>query len=131
MTTTKKLTKRDHFTAILNQYALTDEHRAFIEHELELLAKKNSSERKPTKAQMENDAIRAQILAEMEEDRLYTISEMIKELPSCADLENQRISGLFRTMYDKDFPENPECPIQRIEEKRKAYFRLNPNCGNY
>ena len=117
MTTTKKLTKRDHFTALLNlsevkaNPTLVD----FIEHELELLAKKNSAEKKPTAVQVANDGIKDAIYDGMQENRLYTITELIKEIPECAELTNQRVSALIRQMM----PER----IERVEDKRKAYFR--------
>lgn len=117
MTTSKKLTKRDHFTALLNlsevkaNPVLVD----FIEHELELLAKKNSAEKKPTAVQVANEGIKDAIYDAMQENRLYTITELIKEVPECAELTNQRVSALIRQMM----PER----IERVEEKRKAYFR--------
>lgn len=117
MTTSKKLTKRDHFTTLLNlsevnaNPVLVD----FIEHELELLAKKNSAEKKPTAVQVANEGIKDAIYDAMQENRLYTITELIKEVPECAELTNQRVSALIRQMM----PER----IERVEEKRKAYFR--------
>ena len=116
--TTKKLTKRDHFNALLN----LEEVKAnptlveFIEHELELLAKKNAADKKPTAQQTANKAICEAIVEGMEPNRLYTITEIIKEIPECADLTNQRVSALVRGMLD--------VSIERVEEKRKAYFRL-------
>lgn len=122
MKNTKKMTKKDYFAILRSSYPVTaedyDEVIAFIDHELELLAKKNSAEKKPTAVQVANESIKADILASMEKDRLYTITEMIKEIPSCADLTNQRVSALVRQMYDCAEP-----TIERIEDKRKAYFR--------
>ena len=46
--TNKKMTKREMFEQIKTNYNLTDAEKAFIDHELELLAKKNASETKPT-----------------------------------------------------------------------------------
>ena len=118
MTTSKKLTKRDHFNALLNlsevksNPTLVD----FIEHELELLAKKNSAEKKPTAVQVANEGIKDAIYDAMQENRLYTITEIIKEIAECADLTNQRVSALIRQMKD-------DGKVERIEEKRKAYFR--------
>ena len=118
MTTSKKLTKRDHFNALLNlsevksNPTLVD----FIEHELELLAKKNSAEKKPTAVQVANEGIKDAIYDAMQENRLYTITEIIKEVAECADLTNQRVSALIRQMRDDN-------KVERIEEKRKAYFR--------
>ena len=115
MTNTKKMTKRDYFNAILSKYPLNDEEKAFVEHEIELLSKKNSGEKKPTAAQVANEGIKQAILNGMEDNRLYTISEIIKEIPECADLSNQRVSALMRQMKDA-------CLVTRTEDKRKAYF---------
>lgn len=118
MTTSKKLTKRDHFNTLLtlsevkSNPVLVD----FIEHELELLAKKNSADKKPTAVQVANEGIKDAIYDAMQENRLYTITELIKEVPECADLTNQRVSALIRQMRD-------DHKVERIEEKRKAYFR--------
>ncbi len=113
---TTKMTKRDYFTAILTKYPLTDAEKAFVEHELELLAKKNSAEKKPTAQQVANDGIKAAIVAGMAPNRLYTVTEIQKEIPECAELSNQRISALLRQMIGTE--------IVRTEDKRKAYFSL-------
>lgn len=119
MSTTKKLTKRDHFNTLLtidevkSNPVLVD----FIEHELELLAKKNSAEKKPTAVQVANDGIKDAILDGMVEGTLYTITDLIKTIPALADLTNQRVSALVRQLKD-------DGKVERIEEKRKAYFRL-------
>jgi hypothetical protein len=111
----KKMTKKDYFTAIMEKYPLSADEKAFVEHELELLAKKNSSEKKPSKTQQANSALQEELLEQMEENRLYSITEMIKELPACAELTNQKVSALVRAL-------TPDR-IERIEDKRKAYFR--------
>ena len=116
MANTKKMTKRDYFNAILSKYPLTDAEKAFVEHELELLEKKNSSEKKPTAQQVANDGIKSAILAGMTPNRLYTITEIQKEIPECAELSNQRVSALIRQMVGNE--------IVRTEDKRKAYFSL-------
>ena len=110
------MTKRDYFTAILTKYPLTDAEKAFVEHELELLEKKNSSEKKPTAQQVANEGIKAAIVAGMTANRLYTVTEIQKEIPECAELSNQRISALLRQMIG--------VSINRTEDKRKAYFSL-------
>ena len=116
MANTKKMTKRDYFTAILSKYPLTDAEKAFVEHELELLEKKNSSEKKPTAQQVANEGIKSAIVAGMKPNRLYTITEIQKEIPECAELSNQRVSALIRQMVGNE--------IVRTEDKRKAYFSL-------
>ena len=120
MATVKKMTKRDHFTTLLSlsevksNPALVE----FIEHELELLAKKNSAEKKPTAQQVANQAVADAILSHMTSDpnRMFSITELIKEVPGCAELTNQRVSAIVRGMIG--------VSVERIEEKRKAYFRV-------
>lgn len=115
MANTKKMTKADYFKQILANYTLTDEEKAFIEHELELLAKKNSAEKKPTAQQVANAGVADAIYEGMVEGTLYTITDLIKTVPECADLTNQRVSAIVRGMIG--------TKVERIEEKRKAYFR--------
>lgn len=117
MTNTKKMTKADYFKQILANYDLTAEEQDFINHELELLAKKNSAEKKPTAVQVANDGIKTDILAGMVEGTLYTITDLIKTIPALAELTNQRVSALVRQLI-------ADGKVERIEEKRKAYFRL-------
>ena len=113
----KKITKKDNFKALLTlaEVKANADLVKFIEHEIELLEKKNSADKKPTAQQTANEVIKADILATMEEGKLYTITELMKIVPSCADLTNQRVSALVRQMLN--------ISIERIEDKRKAYFR--------
>lgn len=87
----------------------------FIDHELELLAKKNSAEKKPTAQQTANEGIKSAIYEGMESGKKYTITDLIKSIPDCADLTNQRVSNLVRQLIS-------EGKVVRSEEKRKAYF---------
>ena len=112
----KKMTKRDYFEAIKSKYALTTEEIAFIDHELELLEKKNSSKSSTeTKTQKENANIKAQIVEQMQTGRKYTITDMTKELECCKELTNQKISALVKQLF-------LEGKVVRTEDKRKAYF---------
>ena len=117
--TTKKMTKRDYFTILRNSYPTTakdyDAVIGFIDHELELLAKKNSADKKPTAQQVANDGIKSAILDGMDENRLYTVTELQKSIPECAELSNQRVSALLRQMV-------LDGAVVRTEDKRKAYF---------
>lgn len=135
MTTTTsnvRLTKRDFFNAILSKVDMDATYdiskgdatvkvsgadvAGFLNHELELLDRKNTVDKKPTKTQQENEVIKSSVLSAMEANRLYSISEMLKEFPACKDMSNQKLSSLVRQMVlDKQ--------VERIEEKRKAFFR--------
>ncbi len=113
----KKMTKAQMFAQIKANYPLTDDEIAFIDHELELLAKKNSAEKKPTAQQTANKSIAEAIVSAManEPTRLFTITEIIKAVPECADLTNQRVSAIVRGLLG--------VSVERVEDKRKAYFR--------
>jgi hypothetical protein len=112
---TKKMTKREYFTQIMENYNLTEDERNFIKHELELLAKKNSAEKKPTAVQVANEGLKSAILDFMVEGQKYTITDLMKSVPELADLSNQRVSALVRQLKDSG-------SVIRTEEKRKAYF---------
>ena len=121
MANVKKLTKKDYFNQLLalENVKGNPELSKFIEHELELLAKKNANgTSKPTAVQVANEGIKNEILEHMENEpnRLFTISEMQKAFPCCAELSNQRVSALVRQLVNDN-------KVERVEEKRKAYFR--------
>lgn len=118
MTNTKKMTKREYFNVLLslNEVKANSELVDFINHELELLSKKNASEKKLTPTQKENLTIQEAILNYMEVNVLYTITDLLKSVPECAGMSNQRVSAIVRIMRE-------EKKVERIEEKRKAYFR--------
>lgn len=115
MANTKKMTKREMFEMIKANHNLSADEIAFIDHELELLAKKNSTEKKPTAVQVANEGIKADILDGMEIGKKYTITDLMKEIPACAELSNQRVSALVRQLVT-------DGAVERTEEKRKAYF---------
>ena len=117
---TKKLTKKDHFNALksIPEVAQNEVLMAFIDHEIELLNRKNSTatgEKKLTATQVANEELKTAILNGMEPNRLYTITELMKEIPECAELTNQKISAIVRQMVK-------ENTVNRIEDKRKALF---------
>ena len=115
--TNKKMTKAQMFAQIKANYNLTADEIAFIDHELELLAKKNAADKKPTAQQTANKGIADAIVEALanQPDRLFTVTEIIKEVPACADLTNQRVSAIVRGLLGTS--------VERVEEKRKAYFR--------
>mgnify|MGYP002517294062 FL=1 len=115
MANVKKMTKREMFEMIKANHNLSADEIAFIDHELELLAKKNSAEKKPTAVQVANEGIKADILDGMEIGKKYTITDLMKEIPACAELSNQRVSALVRQLV-------ADGSVERTEEKRKAYF---------
>ena len=69
MTKNGKMTKKEMFNAMLAKYEFTAEEKEFINHELELLARKNSAEKTMTKAQKENLEIGENLLETMEKEK--------------------------------------------------------------
>lgn len=121
MANEKKLTKREKFERLLAKPEVQADKVSveFIEHELELLAKKNSSEKKPTATQLANETLKDGILECMalEPNRLFTISEMLKVFPCCADLTLPKVSSMVRQLKE-------DGKVERVEVKRQALFRL-------
>lgn len=111
---TKKMTKKEMFSAMLTKYAFTEEEKAFIEHELELLAKKNSAERGQTKTQKENAVLQQKILETLEPNMLYTVSDICKLM---GIESNQKMTHLLTPLAD-------EGKLVRTVEKRRAYYSL-------
>lgn len=116
---TPKLTKFQKFEMLMEiaEVQSNEVLREFVAHEMELLANKKSAPKKPTATQKANASIVEAIVAGMEQGRAYTITEIIKEIPECAELTNQRVSAIIRPLI-------VDGTIIRTEDKRKAYFSL-------
>ena len=117
----KKLTKKDRFNQLLEIPAVqaNTELVAFIEHEIELLSNKNKADnKKPTAKQLENEALKIELLNYMEVNTLYSISDFQKQVEACADLSNQKIAAILRQMKDND------KTVEKVEDKRKVYWKL-------
>lgn len=108
------MTKKENFVAInaiLNEMGHS-EFDEFINHELALLEKKTSyKSSKPTKRQVENEAIKAKI-AEILTDNGQTVTEILAQLED-KNLTNQRVSALLRQM-----------PVHKEVVKGKSLFSL-------
>ena len=118
--TNKKMTKAQMFAQILSH--TTDEsEKAFLEHEMELLAKKNAPKdgvKKLTPAQEANEVIKSAIYDTLKErGEPMTITQMIKEVPECNGLTNQKVSALVRQMY-------LDMMLVRNEVKGVAWFSI-------
>ena len=109
----KKMTIVEQYDAIMEKAkgVLSEAEIAFLAERKELHAKKNAT-RKPTKAQTENEGIKEKILAFMEPNVMYTVSEIQKGV----GLEsNQKASALVRQLKEAEL-------VTRTESKGKAYF---------
>ena len=109
----KKMTIVEQYESIIAKVGdvLSESEVAFLKERAELHAKKNAN-RKPTKAQAENETIKENILNFMEDGVHYTVSEIQKGV----GIEtNQKASALIRQLKESDL-------VIRTEEKGKAYF---------
>ena len=114
-----KMTKREKFEMLKTISAVAENAMLmeFIDHELEILARKNSpANKKLTANQLVNEGVKETIIQTMEPGKLYSITDMIKTIPCCNDMSNQRVNALVRQMV----PEK----IERVVVKRRAYFVL-------
>ena len=120
----KKMTKKEMFVQILNNHNLKADEIDFINHEIELLEKRNSKggDKKPTAKQLENADLKTVILdflADNPDDK-FTITDMWKKIPVLAnntEMSNQRISAIVNQLKNENL-------VVRDEIKRKAYFSI-------
>lgn len=120
--TTKKITKRDRYNALLRIPAVQadPEMVEFIEHEIELLNRKNTTkdgEKRLTKTQTENAKIAEEILSYMEINHLYAPADLIKLVPACAEYSVPKVSAVVRPLVD-------DGKIEKVNDKRKVYYKL-------
>lgn len=123
---TKNPTKKDRFNALLAIPAVAENSELveFINHELELLAKKNAADRKPTAkqtAKLSHDAeLRSAIVNEMEIGTLYSAADMVKALPTLAaeaDLSTAKVSYLMRELV-------ADGSVEKVVDKRHTFYKL-------
>lgn len=130
MEKTTRITKAMRFEdikALLNgdtaQYGTTLEDAInFIDHEVELLARKSSGgDKKQTATQKENESYKeliVEFLAGLPDDsKGVTCTEIMKSIPAFKDFNNQKISALVRQLKLAD-------RVVGEEVKGKSLFRL-------
>ena len=110
---TEKMTKKQKYELMKAIPAVAENEMLveFINKEIETLEKKNSSAKKPTAQQTENESIKTAILETMSANptTLYTITELIKTVDACGDLTNQRVSALVNQLVDSGKVEKVSC----------------------
>ena len=120
-TSNHKPTKRDHFNALLAIPAVAENADlvAFIEHEVELLDKKNSAERKPTNKQIANAGFKQDILAWMQVGERYSVADITKGVPSIVNegISINRVTPMMTQLVN-------DGAVVRVSEKRKNYYSL-------
>ena len=113
MTMAKKMTIVEMYEAIIGKCegVLTKEEIAFLTERAEMVAKKNAN-RKPTKAQEENEVIKTAILDFMADG----VSRTVTDIQKAVGLDsNQKASALVRQLREADL-------LVRKEIKGKAWF---------
>jgi hypothetical protein len=111
-----KYDKDGNISATMN----TDLLEAFLKGELETLAKRATNEnRKPTARQKENQQLCVAVLDSMVEGNKYTIDDIKKEVPECADLHTARVTGLLSALVKDE-------QVVRVYDKRKVFYMLAP-----
>ena len=117
--TNKKMTKKDYFKMLkgIEKVAENAELVKFIDHEIELLDRKNSADRKLSGNALANVGLREEIIEILSKkpEHLFTATEVQKAMKD--EYSNQRISALLKQLKE-------EGKVERIQEKRKSYFKL-------
>lgn len=129
----KKITKREVINELLKEDLIqsTPMYKNYLEHELELLDRKNASSR-GSKSSEENKTIANMLLEEMAKlettgKAQYTITELMKSSQAIQDyvcengkvLSNSKITAIFKTMLALD-----NAPIVNIKDKKNSYYSL-------
>lgn len=77
--------------------------------------KRNSAERKPTKAQVENERLKGIVLCALY-DKPQTVTEIMASSAELSDLSNQKVSALINALV-------ADGKAIKLIEKRKSYFK--------
>jgi len=115
-----KMTKRDWYAVLVgivegSDYADKDGALDFINHEVELLAKKSGKTGK-TKVQKENEVLIEQVFDELATmDKPMTVSELQGASEFFAQFSNQKLSALLKKLVDAE-------RIDKAVEGKKSYF---------
>lgn len=120
MATEKRVTKADRFNELLT---LIPSDRSdlieFVNHELDLLTRKNSGEKKPTKTAQEHNALMEKVLAQMPTGEAHTVTEwqgMIPEISLANGVSNQKASRVLNDLEKAG-------KVVKEPDKRKMTFR--------
>lgn len=120
MTKTKKMTKRDYFNALkaIDEVSKNAELVKFIDRELELLARKNSADRKPSGNALANVELKKEIMEILASDpeHLFTATEIQKAMSG--EYTNQRVSALLKQLKN-------DGKVEKVEDKRRSFFKLS------
>lgn len=114
-----KKTKKEMYQEVIAQLT-NPEHIAFIEHEIELLNKRNANKvKKATAIQKANAILKDNIVEYMgrEPERTYTVGELAAAAPGLEGASTQKVSALLKQLVDAG-------KVVKTYEQRKAFYSL-------
>ena len=113
----KKITKAQMFTAMRELLIDHEDMVEFIDHELELLAKKSANKR-PTKNQAENEVLKSKIVEVLGTfENGATASEVLCGSYEFTGLSNQKIASMLKQLKDDGI-------VNKTIEKGKSIFSV-------
>jgi len=119
--TNTKVTVRSQFEAVKAVLLAQGETELaeFIDGRIAQTVKKNSTERKPTAKQIENEGYKADILAWMDSGVTYAAGDVLKGVPSvvASGMSINRVSALLTQLCEAG-------AIVKTIDKRKNYYTL-------
>jgi hypothetical protein len=119
--TNTKVTVRSQFEAVKAVLLAQGETELaeFIDGRIAQTVKKNSTERKPTAKQIENEGYKADILAWMDSGVTYAAGDVLKGVPSvvASGMSINRVSALLTQLCEAG-------AIVKTVDKRKNYYTL-------
>ena len=118
--TTTKITNRVALTyAIENLPDAPAEIREKWANMIAQLDKKNASPKKLTAQQEKNEGVKSDLFAFLSdhEGEGFTVSDLLKSVPSCEGDSNQHVSALMRALV-------LDGRVEKYSEKRRTYFRV-------
>ncbi len=91
----------------------------FVDGRIAQTIKKNSAERKPTAKQVENEGFKADILAYMDANVLYSAGDILKGVPSvvASGMSINRVSALMTQLAESG-------AVNKTVDKRKNFYSL-------
>ena len=98
------MTNRNYLETLLNMTevknfpGMTD----WVEHQLELLDKKNRAPKKPNATQIANTVLMDEIFATIVGHDPMTVTEIMRTVPACALLSNQKVSAVMNGMVKEN-----------------------------
>ena len=118
---TSKVTVRSQFEAVKAVLLANGETELaeFIDGRIAQTIKKNTTERKPTAKQVENEGFKSDILAWMDEATLYAAGDILKGVPSvvASGMSINRVSALMTQLAEAG-------AVVKTVDKRKNFYAL-------